>query len=327
MANDKVGDALHLLGLGNDAAVMYQALLERSPAPLAEIGSAAGLTSGRLASAYEELSDAGLAGPSSGAPDTVVPVPPAAGLTILGRRRTAELDASHVAIVGAFESFRRQRLSEDAAGVVEVVTGTDIGPRVRQAWASARTEIRQFDSPPYFPHPDGTGESLSTLRRGVAQRVIYCRASLEHPGNLAANIEPCIAAGETARVLPTLPVKLLIIDDTYALVSLSIQESEVYGTMLIVQPSGLFSALVALFEQSWEQALPFQGGDPRPHRLRPSDRRLLGLLSAGAPDEEIARQLDISRRTLSRRLETLMTRLGATTRFQLGAHAERRGWL
>ncbi|MFD6080786.1 hypothetical protein ACFWG5_34990 [Streptomyces hydrogenans] len=45
-------------------------------------------------------------------------------------------------------------------------------------------------------------------------------------------------------------MKLLIIDDTYALVSLPIQESEVYGTMLIVQPSGLFSALVALFEQA-----------------------------------------------------------------------------
>ncbi|MFD6080785.1 hypothetical protein ACFWG5_34985 [Streptomyces hydrogenans] len=104
--------------------------------------------------------------------------------------------------MGAFESFCLQQLSEDAAGVVEAVTDADIGPRVRPAWASARTEIRQFDSPPCFPHPEGTSESLTTLRRGVAQRVIYCRASLEHSGNLAANIEPCIAAGETARAPP-----------------------------------------------------------------------------------------------------------------------------
>ncbi|MER8036140.1 helix-turn-helix transcriptional regulator [Streptomyces hydrogenans] len=327
MANDKVRDALRHLGIGDDAASVYRALLDRAPVSLAEVQDEVGLQGARLAAAYEELTDAGLAGPSAGEQDAVAPVPPVAGLTILGRQRAAELDASHVAVVGAFESFRRQRLAADGGGVVEMVTGADIGPRVRQAWASARKEIRQFDTPPYFPHPDGTGESLTTLRRGVVQRVIYCRASLEHPGNLAANIEPCIAAGETARVLPDLPVKLLVIDDAYALVSPSIQESEVYGTMLIVQPGALFSALVALFEQAWEQALPFQGADPRPHRLLPSDRRLLGLLAAGVTDEEIAQQLDISRRTLSRRLEALMSRLGATTRFQLGAQAERRGWL
>ncbi|MFF0483249.1 helix-turn-helix domain-containing protein [Streptomyces sp. NPDC004435] len=327
MGNDKVGGALQRLGVGDDAALVYQALLRLAPASLAAVAEAVGLADGRVASAYEELTDAGLVGPSYGEPEAVAPVPPVAGLKILGRQRAAELDASHVAIVGAFESFRRQRLGTDATGVVEAVTGPDIGPRVRQAWASARKQIRQFDTPPYFPHPDGRGESLTTLRRGVAQRVIYCRASLEHPGNLAANIEPCIAAGETARVLPTLPVKLLIIDDAYALVSLSLHDSEVYGTMLIVQPSALFSALVALFEQTWEQALPFQGSDPRPHRLLPADRRLLGLLSAGVAEEDIAHQLGISRRTLSRRLEALMARLGATTRFQLGAHAERRGWL
>ncbi|MEU2097112.1 LuxR C-terminal-related transcriptional regulator [Streptomyces globisporus] len=54
---------------------------------------------------------------------------------------------------------------------------------------------------------------------------------------------------------------------------------------------------------------------------------LLVFVSAGVTDEAIAHQLGISSRTLSRSLEALMTLLGATSRFQLGAQAERRGWL
>ena len=169
---------------------------------------------------------------------------------------------------------------------------------------------------------------LATLARGVTQRVLYSRASLEYPGYLATVIEPCVAAGEDARVLPSVPVKLLIIDDASALVSLSIREADVHNTLLIVQPSGLLSALIALFEVTWQGALSFYSRDnPPPMRLRQADRRLLSLLAAGVPDDDIAREIGISRRTLSRRIELLMARLGVTTRFQMALQAQRRGWL
>lgn len=97
----------------------------------------------------------------------------------------------------------------------------------------------------------------------MTQRVVYSRESLEHPGRLEHSIEPCIEAGEQARVLPSVPVKLVLIDDAYALVALSIKETDVYNTMLVVQPCGLLSALVALFEQAWQNALPFHGRSAR----------------------------------------------------------------
>ncbi|MEU9856072.1 helix-turn-helix transcriptional regulator [Streptomyces sp. NPDC047974] len=322
-----VAAALRRLGIGDAATRVYVELLERSPAPLDVIGKAVGLSGERLLSVYGELVDAGLAGAAAGVRDLAAPVPPAASLQVLRRHRAAELDEFGIAVTGAFDTFRRARLAAHHADVVELVTGEEIGPRVRQAWQSAELRIRQFDSPPYFPLAGGGDAALATLRRGVVQRVVYSRASLEVPGNLVRNIEPCLAAGEQARVLPSLPVKLLIIDDAYALVSLSIQEAEVHNTMLVVQPCGLFSALVALFEQTWQNALPFHGHVPRPHRLVPADRRLLALLAAGVPDEEIARNLGISRRTLSRRVETHMNRLGATTRFQMALQAQHRGWL
>ena len=54
---------------------------------------------------------------------------------------------------------------------------------------------------------------------------------------------------------------------------------------------------------------------------------LLRQLAAGAEDEQIARTLGLSLRTVRRRISQLMIELGADTRFQAGAEAARRGWL
>ncbi|MGW1408337.1 LuxR family transcriptional regulator [Streptomyces sp. NPDC002403] len=327
MVNVKLGEALRLLGIDHSASRVYLALLELAPAPLSEIEAASGLGGAELAEAYGALVDAGLASAAEEGGDMVAPVPPTAGLEILARHRAAEIEESRITVGGAFESFRRQRLAAYNDHLVEVVTGEAIGPRMRHAWASAREQIRQFESPPYFPLPGATDDALATLARGVTQRVVYSRESLEHPGHLKDVIEPCVKAGEQARVLPSVPVKLVIIDEAYALVSLSIKEADVHNTMLVVQPCGLLSALVALFEQSWQNALPFHGRTTHPGGLQPADRRLLWLLAGGAGDDVIARELGISRRTLFRRLQILMARLGAANRFQMALQAQRSGWL
>lgn len=327
MTNAKLGDALRLLGIGHAASQVYLALLELAPAPLSAIAAAADLDGAELATAYAALVDAGLASAAEEGGNVVAPVPPTAGLEILARHRAAEVEESRITVGGAFESFRRQRLAAYNDNLVEVVTGDAIGPRIRHAWASARDQIRQFESPPYFPLAEATDDALATLARGVTQRVVYSRESLEHPGHLKEVIEPCIKAGEQARVLPSVPVKLVIIDEAYALVSLSIKEADVHNSMLVVQPCGLFSALVALFEQSWQNALPFHGRTTRPGGLPPADRRLLWLLAGGASDDIIARELGISRRTLFRRLQILMAQLGAANRFQMALQAQRSGWL
>ena len=61
---------------------------------------------------------------------------------------------------------------------------------------------------------------------------------------------------------------------------------------------------------------------------RPDLRRfLLQQLATGAQDEQIARTLGISLRTVRRRVSDVMTEVGADTRFQAGVEAARRGWI
>ena len=61
---------------------------------------------------------------------------------------------------------------------------------------------------------------------------------------------------------------------------------------------------------------------------RPDLRRfLLRQLASGAQDEQIARTLGISLRTVRRRVADLLIELGVDSRFQAGVEAVRRGWL
>jgi hypothetical protein len=53
----------------------------------------------------------------------------------------------------------------------------------------------------------------------------------------------------------------------------------------------------------------------------------LALLNTGAPHATIANRLELSTRTMQRRLRDLTERLGGRTRFQAGVQASRLGWL
>ncbi|GAA3130274.1 sugar-specific transcriptional regulator TrmB/DNA-binding CsgD family transcriptional regulator [Kribbella aluminosa] len=326
MVTFTVSEALSQLGLSREAGQAYQELLSGGVSNLEELTTRTGMSADAVGLAHRDLVDAGLVNTLESPDGVIVPLPPQAIVEILGRHRAAEIDESRLAVASAFEAFRRRQMATSSDNLVEVVTGSAIGPRMRQLYTSARKQIRQLDSPPYYPH-EALRDALENLARGVEQRIVYARESLTHPGKLHDDIEPSIEAGEQARVAPEIPVKLIIVDETVAMVSFSIREVDVFNTMLVVQPCGLFTALAALFEHIWRAALPFHDREVDSQRLLAQDRRLLALLAGGVSDEAIAHELGVSRRTLYRRVEILGARLGASTRFQLALLAQRRGWL
>ena len=65
----------------------------------------------------------------------------------------------------------------------------------------------------------------------------------------------------------------------------------------------------------------------RPAEGAGDQRLLLGQLAGGAKDEQIARALGLSVRTVRRRVAELLVELGAESRFQAGVEAVRRGWI
>ncbi|WP_274918409.1 helix-turn-helix domain-containing protein [Streptomyces sp. WZ-12] len=327
MSDDDRSAPLLRLGLSEAEAAAYLAMLDAGPTTAKALARRLGQALAVTERTLTRLIHLGLA--SSHGPDGsgVAPIEPSLGLGHLANARAAELQQAHLAAMDAYRTYRRQVHPQATDHLVEVVTGQQIVERIMQVEDAASTEVLRFDTPPW--HTGGTPNPIEirNLERGVAYRVVYSKSAVENGDYYACNIRPCIAAGEQARVLQSLPVKLAVFDQRLAIVSLAFGDAEVNDSMLLVRPSSLLRALTGLFETSWRSAYPLHFGERVPTALRPVQRRILELLGSGITDESLAELLGISRRTLSRQLEQLNRAAGATTRFQLALYAARKGWI
>ena len=190
----------------------------------------------------------------------------------------------------------------------------------RDALSCAEREVVAFGMPP-FASGDAALE-ISLLIRRVVCRTVYARESLD-VAERAERIRALSGLGGQARVLPEVPLTMVLVDGREALVP-----GAGAGHTVVVRHVGLCDALAALFEAVWAQAAPlFARSRQENPDLDPEDHAILQLLNAGVTDDVIARQLGISERTVRRRVAELAARLGAGSRFQIGAQAVRRGWL
>ncbi len=137
------------------------------------------------------------------------------------------------------------------------------------------------------------------------------------------SIRSDMKAGEEVRVVPELPLKLVLADHRLALIPLKLGELD--SPALLVRSSSLLDALYGLFEMLWERAAPIsfsQSNEPQVGALESEFseeiKGLISLMAAGLNDKTIAYDLNISKRTLERRIAELMQALNARTRFQVG---------
>lgn len=160
-------------------------------------------------------------------------------------------------------------------------------------------------------------DALAVAGRQV--RAIYpARALAEVPQALADNA----AHGEQIRVLPEVPGRLMAVKGAVAVLA---EPLGLGGSpRVVVRQPAVVELAAAYFDTLWAQATAV----PDFHRAAGVARRLLlQQLAAGAQDEQMARRLGVSLRTVRRRVAEVMAELGAESRFQAGVEAVRRGWL
>lgn len=253
-------------------------------------------------------------------------VPPDLAVEALIAAREEQHRKARADVGPLMELYLRNRDEELAdSAFVEVVSGVDA---VRDLWRTllggARDEVCVLDQPPYLsPQEEHAALEDETRQRDVQWRVVYDRSAVDLPGRVTEIIE-LVAAGERARVTPTLPFKLAVIDAHAAV--LPVANGDVIDKVLLIRPSALLDVLRSTFELYWDKGIPFSPGGIYA-AAADVDPNLLGLLAAGLTDESIARQLGLAPRTVQRRVRQLMDRCGAQTRFQAGVQAMRRGWL
>ena len=158
------------------------------------------------------------------------------------------------------------------------------------------------------------------LERGVSCRALIDADLLAMPGWLE-HMRDNTAHGEECRIASSLPFKLIVADRRIAIIPLNLERPD--GPVLLVRSSSLLEALCEVFDLLWRNATPFPSSDAGQAGRRPC-ASLLSLLTSGLNDKAIELELDMSHRTLARRISELMKRFGATTRCQLGWLAAQR---
>lgn len=307
--------------------MVYRTLLGMPRATLAELTRRLGRDVAGLRRSISTLEEAGLVSRIAGRPARLVAARPDVAIDVLVARRREELGRVQLearalmAEVSTEEEHRPDRL-------VEVIVGRQaVATRFEQLLQGARHELLVLDRPPYAADAHRAETAVrGLLGRQVTVRGVYAPESLEVPGALE-QARSAARAGERSRVHPHVPMKLAIADRSLALLPLAIED--MIDSALGIHPSALLDALVQLFELLWQAAMPLISLPPPESggEAAPSDEQLLTLLAAGVKDDAIARQLAISKRTVSRRVAEMMDALQARTRFQAGIQAVRHGWL
>lgn len=316
---------LEAVGLSSAQQVVYLALLDGGPATAAEIR--ARVAGAPVASALAALQAKGLISRLSGQPVRYRPARPDTAVEVLVRSQEQELQRVRTLAADLMERFRRGQGTVGPAEIVEVVTTREATmQRMAQLQRSARNEVRAFDRPPYIGGLGTNAIESELLGIGMHYRCVYDRTGLELPGRLGA-IRGLVTAGEQARVAAGVPVKMFLADNTVGLISLDRPVSS--DNALVIHQSSLLDTLIALFESVWASAVPlrFDASGAPDTELPEQSRILLGLLAAGLTDAAIGRHMGWHARTAQRHVRSLMTELGAQTRFQAGLQAARRGWL
>lgn len=323
---------LDIIGLGPAEQRIYEILVAVNGMTTGELEAASGLPPGRLRVVLSALRGKGVIVRRTGTPARYAAMAPEVALGVLFAQAEQRLKQAKLVAEQLNEAYRQAERNRHPADLVEVVHGAaTIALRADQIMRSARYRVRFIDKPPYAElqralHP----VEAELLGRGVEVQGIYDRAGLELH-DLHADLEAGVRLGEQARVVVNAPTKLILSDDSLALIPLRATPT-VMESAVVVRPSALLQALSALFANLWLASVPLAlatGPVPTAETGVPSehDKRLLALLTTGMPDRSIAKQLGLSYRTFQRRLRELMATLGADTRFQAGLRAAARGWV
>lgn len=307
---------------------LYRSVLRAHGATLGELAPTLGTTVPALREAVGPLADAGLIRLVD---DRLTALPPDVALGRLLNQETERLRTVRDQLDllrGLVPELTAQHLSSRSPTgdpiVVERIEGGDVVGLLRDLAATSTGDMLWL-RPDLWRYPHGRemdSQVPDLIAAGRRSRALYPARVLEEAPEV---VRDRAEAGEHVRLLAEVPCRLAILGSEAALISEQFGVND--GRRLVLRQHSMIGALTLLFENLWERAVPVPGLEGL-NGEGVSDRRLLlDQLAAGAKDEQIARALGLSLRTVRRRVAEVLGELGADSRFQAGVEAARRGWL
>ena len=319
--------SLSLVVTHPELAHAYAALLERPTGDLADFASRLGLDESTARSLLDRLAAMSLVEERERELVALSPLLAMQQLLIRERslleQRQEFLRESYQTLTQVMSSYVDYRFVGAGLRLFEEINDlASVQRRIEELSVGARRELLSFV--PATRHPTTAGSlHRGLLDRGVAVRTIYPDSIVDDDAAYAY-ARQLTAGGASVRLSPALPTRLLVVDRLVAMVP-----HEPYdGTRgyVVVSHRGTVSALVSLFDAYWRAGRPLSAV-AREEDCSPQERSVLRALMTGAKDDAVARQMGVSVRTVRRCIADLMSRIGVSSRFELGAGAASRGWL
>lgn len=310
---------LQQLGLDAELERVYRALLPLTDARVAELADAVSLPVGRVLHALDRLIALGLA-QDRGADRYSASSPDVALGPTLSQQRTAVQQAEQE-LAQLVDIYRSSTLGHAERELIEVVAGTDaVRSRYRQLQLGARSRIDTFVTGTQHTVSHEHTEEATVMARGIRARAVIDRDFLSGPAAVP-NVEESLGAGIEVRTTQQIPLKLIVFDGSIAMLPVQGRGTGVDPSLVL--RGGPAQLAQSLFDTVWQHARPY---GTTSDELDPVDRLILQLLLAGFTDGAASSQLELSLRTVQRRISALMERAGVTSRIQLGWHAREHGW-
>jgi HTH-type transcriptional regulator, sugar sensing transcriptional regulator len=249
------------LGLTGYEASAYVALIRRGDATASEVARIAELPRQRIYDVLDGLVAQGFATVKPGRPARYTAAAPEEALWRAVDRRRDEVEALTAGVAEAIgrltPAYRAGRVEDDPLRFVELLREpAAIARRFTALEESAEREILVFTRPPYAVELAENVEGLKLLQRSVEARSVYERSIYDDPAQ-AEVVRRFVEAGEQARVVESLPLKLVLVDERCAAFALEDPVAHATGLTIMVVEHG---ALVALFKQAFEAV--WAGGEP-----------------------------------------------------------------
>jgi HTH-type transcriptional regulator, sugar sensing transcriptional regulator len=254
-------DRLVRLGLTTYEARAYVSLVRRDSFTAAQVSRQSGLPRQRIYDVLSSLVGKGLASTRPGSVVKYAAIDPEAAIERLvaaRREAMAEIERDAAALIATLgPEFAAGQAHSDPLEYIEVLRDRGaINERFAELQAGVKREILVFTKPPYATPPQENVEGIEVTRSHVA-RSVYEFSVFDDP-ETTEGVRRFIEAGEEARFVEQVPLKLVIIDE--AIVMFGMQDpvggrSEL--TIMVVEHPSLASTLKLAFGSVWDDGLTF----------------------------------------------------------------------
>jgi sugar-specific transcriptional regulator TrmB len=287
-------DRMVRLGLTTYEARAYATLIKRDSFTASQVSRQAGLPRQRIYDVLGSLVQKGLASTRPGAVVKYAAVAPEQAIDrLVGSRRIEfhdlERDAAEL-ISRLTPDFQAGRSQTAPLEYIELLRDPGaIAERHAELLGRAKRELLVFAKPPYSNLPLETTGEAEQPPPAVA-RAVYEFSAFDDPDTLET-VRQSMDAGQEARFVPELPVRLVVVDEAIALFGM---QDPVAGatdvTIVVVEHPALATTLKMAFTAVWDRGLTF---DQAQVLVAPSRRRG-GLTTAAAslPRRPLGMRLD-----------------------------------